>query len=264
LLDAKDAKMKPEELVTRHLDSIGTAEARGAVKNRVANAGSQFTQRLPTGGQVVGPAMIVSEAKMLRISMMFGAQDLPSEQLVFDGSKVLISQAQPGRRSATGLFFYTYDDLIREGLVGGTLTTAWALLDVPERKAKLDYNGLKKIDGKMMHELRYRPRKGVGDITISLHFDPETFRHVHTEFKMTRPADMARTPADSSAQRETVYHIQEYFEDFKQVDSLTLPHVYRITYSREGMSDTILLEYKLVVSSILHNQTLDAKAFTLQ
>jgi hypothetical protein len=263
-LGAKDAKMKPEELVARHLDSIGTPEARAAVKNRVATGPSQFTMRLPTSGQLPGPATIISEGKMLRIAMMFGIQDYPSEQFVFDGNRVNVSHIQPGRRSEPGVFFYTYEVLLKEGLIAGTLTTAWALLDVSERQARMEYNGLKKIDGKQMHELRYRAKKGSGDFTISLHFDPETFRHVHSEYKLTRPPNMGTRPEESSSQRETLYHIQEWFDDFRPVDSLNLPHIYRLVYSREGMGATTLLEYKIVLSSILHNQTLDAKAFAIQ
>jgi hypothetical protein len=264
LLGAKDSKMKPEELVAKHLDSIGTPEARAAAKNRVAIGASQFTMRLPTGRQLSGPATVVSEGKLLRISMMFGAQDYPSEQLIFDGNKVNVSQIRPGRRSEPGGFFYQYDVLLREGLIGGTMTTAWALLDVSERQAKLDYNGLKKVDGKQMHELRYRAKKESGYLTISLHFDPETFRHVHSEYKLTLPANMGGSPEDSSSFRETIYNIQEWFDDFETVDSLNLPRAYKMTYSREGTGATALMEYKIVLSNILHNQTLDPKAFAIQ
>lgn len=261
---AKDAKMKPEELVAKHLESIGTPEARAAVKNRLATGAAQFTMRLPSAGQLIGPATVVSSGKMFRIAMMFNTQDLPSEQYVFDGNKVNVSQIQPGRRFETALFFYTYDVLLKEGLIGGTMTTAWALLDQSERQARLDYNGLKKIDGKSVHELRYRAKKGSSDLTVSLHFDPETFRHVHSEYRMTRPANMGARPEDSSSQRETLYHIQEWFEDFRTVDSLNLPHNYRMTYSREGTGATTLVDFKIVLSSIMHNQTLDEKAFVIQ
>jgi hypothetical protein len=264
LLGAKDAKMKPEELVAKHLNSIGTPEARAAAKNRVATGASQFSMHLPIGRQLSGPAMVVSEGKMLRISMTFNAQDYPSEQLIFDGNKVNVSRIRSGRRSEPGAFFYTYEVLLREGLFGGTMTTAWALLDVTERQAKLDYTGLKKVDGKRMHELRYRAKKGSGDLTISLHFDPETFRHVHSEYKLIQPANMAAGPEDSSSQRETLYYIQEWFDDFNAVDSLNLPHNYRMVYSREGTGATTLLEYKIVLSNILHNQTSDPKAFAIQ
>lgn len=264
LLGAKDAKMKPEELVAKHLDSIGTPEARAAAKNRVATGASQFTMRLPTGRLLSGPATVVSEGKMLCISMVFGAQDYPSEQLIFDGNTANVAPIRRGRRSELGGFFYTYDVLLKDGLIGGTMTTAWALLDVPDRRAKLEYDGLKKVDGKQMHELKYMAKKGSSGLFITLHFDPETYRHVHSEYKLTRPANMGTRPEDSSSQRETLYHIQEWFDDFKTVDSLNLPHAYKMVYSREGSGATTLLEYKIVLSNILHNQTLDPKAFAIQ
>ncbi len=263
-LVAKEPKMKPEELVAKHLDSIGTKEARAAVQNRVMTGTGRVIIRLPTMGMKQGPADLISDGRRIRLSMIFNVNDYPSEQLVFDGNKVAVSQIQPGVRVNLPAFAYQYDVLLKEGLIGGTMTDAWCLLDVAGRQPKLDYTGLKKVDGKQLHELRYRAKKGAGDLTIALHFDPETFRHVHSEYRLVQPANMANTPAESSSQHDTIYHIEETFGDFKTVDSVTLPHTWKLTYSREGMGTTILCEDNLAVTQILHNQTLDPKVFAVQ
>jgi len=261
LFGAKDQKMKPEELVAKHLDSIGTAEARAAVQNRVATGIGQVVFRLPTAGLKQGNADLTSEGKKLRISMIFNTNDYPMEQFFFDGNKVTVSQVQPGVRVYLASFVYQYDVLMKEGLLGGSMSTAWCLLDVAGRQPKLEYTGLKKVNGKQAHELRYRAKKGGGDLTISLHFDPETFRHVHSEYRLVQPANMANSPAASSGQSDTIFHIEETFTDFKTVDSLTLPHSWKLTFSREGMGSTILSEDDLGIAQILHNQTLDPKTF---
>ena len=258
---AKDTKMKPEELVVRHLESIGTAEARSAAQSRVASGVGQVVFRLPSSSIKQGSAGMISEGKKLCISMVFSSTDYPSEQFCFDGSKVTVSHIQPGVKVFLPAFVYQYDVLMKEGLLGGSMSTAWCLLDVAGRQPKLDYNGLKKVDGKPMHELRYRAKKGIGELVVLLHFDPETFRHVHSEYHLVQPASMANSPVESSGLQDTYYHVEETFSDFKAVDGLTLPHSWKLTFSREGMGKSILIEDSLGVSQIQHNQTLDPKLF---
>ncbi len=263
VLDAKDQKLKPEELVAKHLESIGTPEARAAAKTRVASGNGQIVFRLPSPGNLNGTAQLLSDGKMLRISMLFGLATYPSEQFAFDGNRANTSQVRPGVRANMAAFAYTYDVLLKEGLLGGAMTTAWALLDVQGRQPKLEYDGLKKVEGRQLQELRYRAKKGAGELQVWLRFDPETFRHVQSEYRLTLPANMARTPAESSSQRDTIYRMLETFDDFRTVDGLTLPYSWTLKYSREGMGNTQLSEYHIVLTEIVHSKPLDAKAFAL-
>ncbi len=258
---AKDTKMRPEELVAKHLESIGTAEARSAARSRVASGVGQVVFRLPSSSIKQGNAGMISEGKKLCISMVFNSIDYPAEQFCFDGSEVTVSHIQPGVKVYLPAFVYQYDVLMKEGFLGGSMSTAWCLLDVSGRQPKLEYDGLKKVDGKLMHELRYRAKKGIGELVVLLHFDPETFRHVHSEYRLVQPAGMANSPEKSSGQQDTYYHVEETFSDFKAVDGLTLPHSWKMTFSREGMGKSILIEDGLNVSQIQHNQTLDPKLF---
>ncbi len=263
-LNAKDEKMKPEELVAKHLASIGAPEALAAVRNRAVIGSAQAIFRLPSPGQISGKGNLISEGRQTRISMSFPSVDYPGEQMVFDGNKVFVDQLRPGQRSNLSAFVYTYDMLLKEGLLGGTMTTAWALLDVPARQPKLNYTGLKKVDGKQVHELKYRAKKGAGDIQVSLYFEPETFRHVSSQFRLTQPASMGRTPNESAAQKDTVYTLVETYGDFKTVDSLTLPHTYKLVFTIEGQSATVFAEYSIAAAEVLQNQTLDTKTFVVQ
>src|SRR5436190_2019514 len=46
LTSAKDEKLKPEDLVAKHLDSIGPAEKRNAVKSRATSGATQVVFRV--------------------------------------------------------------------------------------------------------------------------------------------------------------------------------------------------------------------------
>jgi hypothetical protein len=267
--DAGAAKMTIQELLARHLDSIGTPEARAAAKNVVGSGTSQVVFRIPGTGQLSGTGSVLSEGRMIRIEMVFAAQDYQSERLVFNGNNVDVGQIQILERSMLSDFVYHYGmGMLKEGLIGGAMTTAWAMLDVPGRQPKLDYSGLKKVGGKNMHELRYRPKKDPGDLQITLYFDPETFRHLYSQYRMvirggvgqrTRPtlADPGGTAPDDS-----FFKLEEWFEDFKTVDGLTSPHKYRIRFNREG-PNPFLCEYGITLTRVLHNQTIDPKSFII-
>jgi len=43
------------------------------------------------------------------------------------------------------------DFIVKEGLLGGELSTAWALQNLDGNRVKIEYIGLKKVDG---HELQ--------------------------------------------------------------------------------------------------------------
>jgi hypothetical protein len=263
-LAARQPKMKPEELVARHLDSIGTQEARAAVQNRLMTGTGQLIIRLPSQGGLRGPAELVSDGRRIRLSMIFGGIEYPSEQLAFDGNKVAVSQVRPGVRLNLAGFVHLYDVLLKEGVIGGTMTAAWCLLDVAGRQPKLEYAGVKTVEGKPLHELKYRAKKGASDVTIALHFEPDTFRHVHTGYRLVQAGLMGNSTSSSPAPTDTVYHLDETFGDFKTVDAVTLPHSWKLTYMREGAGATVLCEDSLTVTDVRHNQTLDPKAFEIK
>jgi len=257
-------KLKPEELVARHLQSIGPEAARSQVKTRAVTGSAEVTFRLGATGQLKGSAAFFSDGKQARISLNFHALDYPGEQWAFDGERVSVGTVRPGERSALSSFIYHYDVLMREALLGGAFNAGWALLDATGRQAKLSYSGLKKMEGKRLHELRYRARKGSGDLQTQLFFDPETFRHVYSEHRLVQPAGMGRSPTESSSQRDTIYLVQEQFDDFRDVDGLSLPHQVRITFTIEGMQNTFLADWTVRAEKIVQNVAIDPKSFKVQ
>lgn len=71
--------------------------------------------------------------------------DYPAEKFTYDGKKIKINFVQHRQRSVLGSFIHSNNVIMEEGLLGGTLSTAWALLDMPNKKAKLFLNGTKKL-----------------------------------------------------------------------------------------------------------------------
>jgi hypothetical protein len=158
----------------------------------------------------------------------------------------------------------TQEAILREGLLGGTLSTAWPLLDLDERKPKLTYEGLKKVDGQHLHDIRYRPKKS-SDLEIHLYFDPETFRHVETIYRMNVSANMGPTITESARQKDTLYVITEKFSDFKTADGLTLPTRYDLQFSRELQDGTTSLwDWDMSFTQISNNVGLDPRNFEVR
>jgi len=220
---AKGPKMKPEELVARHLAALGSPEARSAVQSRAAQGKGRMDVLSGGSGFLEGPAVLASQDHKLLFSIQFGHINYAAEQVSFDGEKVYVGNIQPGVRSQLGSFLYQYDELVKEGLFGGVLSTAWPLLDLEGRNPKLDYRELKKVSGQELLELRYRLRKKGGDVNIRLYFDPESFRHMATTYKLRLAAPMGRTTEESARQSETRYTLEEWFSDFRPIDDLDLP-----------------------------------------
>lgn len=150
--------------------------------------------------------------------------------------------------------------MLREGLLGGVLSTAWPMLDLDARKAKVGYEGEKKIDNRQLLTLSYRPMKAT-DLLIFLYFDPETFRHVMTSYELTiRPTIVAEIA--NARQQESRYRIEERFGDFRTVDGLTLPSHYDLRFTEELQNGfTKSLEWDITTTRVLNNVSLDPRNF---
>ena len=259
---AIDGKLKPEELVAQHLAAIGNDEARGAVKSRALAGATTCVLRLGGEGELQGPGNILSDRRRTRIGLKYQSQEYSGEQLAFDGERVSVGLVRPGERSALAQFVYHHDVVMREGLLGGVLNAAWGLLDTGNRQPKLAYNGLKNVEGRRFHELRYRPRRGPADLQITLYFEPETSRHVMTRYRLEVPSGMPSAPGETPP-RNSFHTLVEYFGDFRDVDGLTLPHSYRFVYTIEGLQSTYLAQWSFSDVKIAHNAPMEDGYFSV-
>ena len=257
-LPAFSQKMKPEEILAKHLDSIGTSAARAADKTRimVGDADVNFvTQKSPSAK---GRIVLASAGEKLFWGLSLSSINYPSEKFSFDGNKAKVGYVRTGVRSVLGNFVSSNNVLLEEGLLGGTLSTSWALLNMADKKIKLTSEGTKKIDGKDTYVLGFGAKS---DLDITLYFDKETFRHVRTEYKRTSSAGIGTSPDQSSRFNESRFKITEDFSDFKTENGLTLPHNYRLNYSVTGQNGTTEIQWDFVFNEFAFNKNLSDGTF---
>ncbi len=153
-----------------------------------------------------------------------------------------------------------------------------------ENKAKLNFDGEKKIDGRSAYQLTYHSKKR-DELTVHLYFDPQTFQHIATTYAITLASglggfspsisDQAGLTSSTNAggaditqsakQRETRYTIEERFSDFKTAEGLTLPSKYSIHFTEELQNGTTkVYEWDLTADEISNNQPLDPKNFQVK
>lgn len=251
---------KPEEIIAKHLDSIGTKEKREAVRNRIAAGVSRFASKLPDR-KTVGKAVIVSDANNLFFVSSFSSQEYPFEKIGYFDGKVSLPFVTAGAKSPLGAFIADHNKILSSGLFAGTISSMWSFSSPSIKKEKLDSAGTKKIDGRKTYALNYYPNGGSTEFTVKLFFDAETFRHVRTEYSHTiagRQADFGVLGQQSGVK----ITLTETFGDFKSTDELTLPHTYQIQYLTDSNSGTYEYNWSFTIQKYLFNQNLAADFFT--
>lgn len=249
-----------ETLIARHLESIGSADARSAVKSRIITGTVVSTVRLGGSGQLGGGAVLASTGNKSLIGMTFKDTKYSSENAAFDGKKVTVGQFAPGAHSPLGQFLLSFDMVFKQGLIGGTLSSGWPLLDLRLNNPRLKYTGAKKIDNQEVRVLNYSPRDS-SFLAITLFFDRETFQHVRTEYEKVVNAGMVTQNEVAARQQETRYKLIEEFSGFKQEQGLSLPHAYRIQLSISSQRGSLLQDWAFTLTKFAFNDTLDDKQF---
>ena len=122
---AAAADTKSEDIVAKHLDSIGTPEARAAVKSRALQGTLHFKELIGGMGDATGNWGYVSEQRKSNFVMKFGSGPWHGERFAFDGDKTSFAAFTSSHRpSAFGDFILTQDYIIKEGLMGGEFQRA--------------------------------------------------------------------------------------------------------------------------------------------
>jgi len=262
-------KPKAEEVVAKHLDAVGSSDARAALKS--LNVEGNFFEKFLRGGtgQSGGPFAMVSTGHKLVMQAKFNMPDFPGESYGFDGEKKSIGYIVPGQRSQLEDFINYNGEVIQDGLLGGILTTAWPLYDWQDRKARIDVDGLKKVDGKELLRVTYHPRHGGGDLKIYLFFDPESFRHVKTIYTQQSQGQMG-----TSVDRGTLsgagggaggsLTLEEDFGGFAKINNLMLPTQWSLKYAQEGIgSGSSMIQVDTVIDKIQANPNVTGVVFRI-
>lgn len=257
-------KLTPAEVVAKHLDSIGSKDKRAAVKNQLVMADLEFRAKgsaVPASGK----ALMLSEGEKNLWGMNLNSNDYPLDRFVYNGRETEVGFSRPGVRSSLGGFLLSYREILREGLLGGTLLGSWALLHTDAKMPKLKLDGTKKIDGRETLVLSYMPRKG-SDLNINMYFDAENFRHVRTEYTRVIDARQGAGVDSSAGTRPLYYRLTEDFSNFQNVNGLQIPKTYKIQYSNTGTTSTPAreLEWTMTVTNLSLNQQLEANSFAIE
>jgi len=255
-------KLTPEEVIASHLESIGTAEAPSAFKSLVAQGEVLVTMRVGGSGKAKGGAVMASQGPMSLIGLIFGPQEYSNEKIAFNGQKLTVGDSKPGVRTRFGNFLQTHDVVFREGLLGGTLSTAWPFLNMNWQKAKIRSAGTKNLNDRKAYVLSYETRSG-GNLDIKLYFDTETFQHLRTEYQQEFVAPTVTNPDKAARQKGTRFKLTEEFSDFRREGSVVLPHTYKIQLTIDTESYPLLQDWVVTLTQFVFNKTLDAKQFDL-
>ena len=270
-LSAKpENKLTPAEVVAKHVDSIAASDVRARIHGTRIKGTCELTVKQGGVGQSTGNVVMVSQGAQHVINLTFESGE-PTTAFAFDGNKVSVTQFRPGRHTPLEHFFAAYEEVVREGLVGGVLSESWALFKVQERNAKLEYAGLKKIGGNELHAIKYTPRKG-SELKITLFFEKESFRHVRTEYEQIVYSNEQKRIVGGGGQLPSAQEqrgtpqrleVREEFSDFKAENGLMLPHRYSFELSVQSQTRPLLLEWVFSLSEFSFNVPIDAKEFSI-
>ena len=220
--------LKLDEIIAKHLESIGPAVARDKVLNRMIVGTSQFESKLPnrkTGGKFI----IVSEASNLFFVSSFNSENYPFEKIGYFRGKINIPFVVVGTRSPLGVFINDHNRSLSEGLFTGSMSGMWNLANPTLRKGQISAAPTKKIDGRKAYVLNYYEAGSSASFTTRIFIDAETFRHVKTEYRdVISPKEAKFGTLGQESGIETV--LTESFGDFKNAGGLNLPHQYKVYY----------------------------------
>jgi len=264
LVNAGAQKLTVEEVIAKHLESIGTKEKRASIKNQFIFSDLRFNIK---GGVTpgAGKAVLLSEGNKNLWGFNLNLNDYQQDRFGFDGKETKIGFIRPGVRSVLGGFIFANKELLKDGLLGGTLFSSWALLKTDDNKSRIVYEGTKKIDARETHILSYSP-KGGSDLSIKMYFDAENYRHLRTEYNQVISARQGGSVDSSASQTSDYYKLTENFSDFAQVSGVTIPKTYKIFYSYTGSSaakPNREMEWTFNVTNFSLNQELDKNSFDI-
>jgi len=227
----------PEQLVAAHLKSIGEPAVLSQVKSICFTGTSQVHFIQGMHGQLSGTSRFASEGNKMGIVMTFSHLDYPGEHFGHDGRNVTVNNMQHGTKSPLADFIHRYNKIMKNGMLGGVLSNSWPLLDIKTNRPTMRGLRKTKVDGAELYELEYRPRDNHGDMRIRLYFDPATYQHVRSEYRVS----------NRIGERDIFDTLTEKFEDFRKVGDLMLPHSYTLGYAADGAQTVFIGNWKLEV-----------------
>ncbi len=256
---ASGQKMKAAELIAKHLNAVGET----AVDRKTAAVQGRARLQILVGGRasLEGPFYLVSRSSEMSYYLLFNASTYEHERFLAGPERAEVAFMSPGKRSTLGDFLHVHPVILREGLWGGVLSTAYPLFDLDNRGPKLRYAGFKKEEGRRLHRIDYRSRRGQGGLRIHLFFDPETFHHVRTSYVLVTPAPLGANEIQSARLRNVRHRLTEDFGNFANESGLAMPREWTVRYTFHSTAQTLSWEWKHELDAFQHDVDLDDSVF---
>ncbi len=257
----QEKKLTAAEIIQKHLDSIGTAETRSAMKNYFAVGGSSFASKMPAKS-TQGKALIVSQDTNIFMIASFMSQEYPFEKIGYFNEKLSLPHVTAGARSPLGAFIADHESMLSTGVFTGSMSAAWPFLEGRKLKAKIDDAGTRKVDGKKAYVIDFFPNATISsEFTIKLFFDAEKFHHLRTEYRHVITPDQDKF-GQLGRQAGVKLVVIEKFSDHKTVEGMTLPHSYAINYLTDSNSGTFEYDWGFTITNYYFNQKLEPGFFS--
>ncbi len=226
-------KINVNDLLAKSVDAIGTADARAKIIGLNVTATGSYDVLAHGSGHLDGKATLISGQGRFQYVSDFNSPEYQGEQVTFEGGNVGVSNNGQTQQSPLAIFLYLHPYLVKMGLFGGVYNGGWPFIHPDVHPAKIHYDGLKKYNGRQLHQVTYDPKGSEGDMYIKLYFEPETFHHVATSYVYRGQAarggqGVATVGPDVQESTET---LDEEFGDFIKAGDLTLPTTWTIHYS---------------------------------
>ena len=256
---AQKEKITAEQVIQQHLASIGTPEARAAAKSRVMVGQGNVSSKQGYAGSLTGPAEIASDGDKFLLAIVFNSNEYPYEKVAFDGKDLTVGRDR-GRMTRLGEFVKAQSGLLKDGLMGGVLSSAWPLLSSDPKAYKAEFAGTEEVDGQTLYKLKISTSHSA--LKASLYFDAATGRHVMSEYLYTiQPHLISSDSTVNPSAKASHYSLVERFSDFKKVGDLTLPLRYTIDVSQQTAEGGETLRWVIAIKQVYYNEPLEAASF---
>ncbi len=259
IANAQDLKL--EEVIEKHVNTIGKKEVRALIKNRLITGANEFSSKLPvvTGG---GKALVVSDKDNLFFLLSLNSKEYPFEKIGYFKDKVSLPFVTAGTRSPLGAFLADHGKLLDSGLFMGSMSARWILLEPARYGGKLILGGTKKIDGRKTYVIEFYPSDGASsEFTLRLFIDAESFHHIRSEYRheiSPKQDTFGQLGRQAGAKLEMI----EDFGDFRTVEGITAPYLYSCKFRSSSQSGTFEYTWTIKVAGYFYNQNLAADFFT--
>jgi hypothetical protein len=250
-------KLTAEEILSKHAASIGTPDAIAAAKTRVMVGDGVLSLQVGGTGVIGGPAQIATEGNKFLFVMILNGVNYPYEKIGYDGKELTVGRPS-GRRTSLAEFLKANSGIVKDGLMGGTLSAAWPLLPNAPKKLKFQSAGTLKIGGKDFYKIEYIPSGGGSNAVLV--FEPDNFRHVMSEYTVSLPPKFGDQTHNAQAKR-TYYTLTERFSNFGKAGELVLPLNYTLDYSLNEGETAQRSQWNVRIKEVYYNEELDPAVF---